>query len=139
MPATPNSPTNRLRVTRVKDPQRSAIANGKLLPGIDQRSAWVRRCKELLADHLADLGGVDQVSAAEASIIRRAAVMTVELEQLERKFALAGQASENDLDLYIRAAGNLRRLLESVGLQRRQRDITPPSLNEYLAGRSSAE
>jgi len=49
--------------------------------------------------------------------------MTVELERLETKFALAGEASERDLDLYIRAAGNLRRLLEAIGLQRRQREV----------------
>ena len=45
--------------------------------------------------------------------------MTVELERFEAKFAVAGEAAERDLDLYIRAAGNLRRLLEAIGLQRR--------------------
>jgi hypothetical protein len=45
-------------------------------------------------------------------------VMTVELERLEARFAVAGKASERDLDLYIRAAGNLRRLLEAIGLRR---------------------
>ena len=87
-------------------------------------SAWVRRCKELVADHIADLGGEDNCSAAERSIIRRAAVLTTELEGLEVKFALAGQANADDLDLYQRTAGNLRRLLEAVGLQRRARDVT---------------
>jgi hypothetical protein len=43
---------------------------------------------------------------------------------LEVKFALAGQANADDLDLYQRTAGNLRRLLEAVGLQRRARDVT---------------
>jgi len=51
--------------------------------------------------------------AAERSIIRRASVLTVELERLEVKFASAGEAA--DLDLYQRTAGNLRRLLEAVG------------------------
>jgi hypothetical protein len=43
------------------------------------------------------------------------------------------QASADDLDLYIRASGNLRRLLEavSVGIQRRPKDVTP-SVAEYL-------
>jgi hypothetical protein len=48
-----------------------------------------------------------------------------ELEMLEAKFAAAGQASERELDLYQRTAGNLRRLLESLGIQRRPRDVTP--------------
>lgn len=112
--------------------QKSRQANGSaLLPGIDGRSAWVRRCKELIADHVNDLGGIDIVSAAERSLIRRAAVLAVELERYERKFALAGEASPEDLDIYARVAGNLRRLLESVGLQRRPREVTP-TLLEYL-------
>src|SRR5271170_739260 len=103
-----------------KDRQRSRITNGSaLLPGVDGRSAWVRRCKDVITSHLSDLGGEDNTSAAERSIIRRASVMTVELERLEAKFAVAGEATATDLDLYIRAAGNLRRLLESVGLERR--------------------
>jgi hypothetical protein len=31
----------------------------------------------------------------------------------------------DDLDLYQRTASTLRRLLEAVGIQRRQRDVTP--------------
>jgi hypothetical protein len=128
---TMQSPADRLSVTpgvaRRKDPQRSRIANGSaLLPGIDGRSAWIRRCKELIADHISDLGGEDNTSAAERSIIRRASVLTIELERLELTFAQAGKASADDLDLYQRTAGNLRRLLESVGLKRVPRDITPP-------------
>ena len=120
------SPTDRLRVAHRKDPQKSAVANGSaLLPGVDGRSAWVRRCKELIAGHISDLGGINNASAAERSIVRRACVLTVELERMERQFALAGEASPEDLDIYARIAGNLRRLLEAVGLQRRARDIGP--------------
>jgi hypothetical protein len=52
-------------------------------------------------------------------------VLTVELERLESKFATAGSADVDDLDLYQRTAGNLRRLLEAVGIQRRSKDIRP--------------
>jgi hypothetical protein len=82
---------------------------------------------------LADLGGDDNCSEAERSIVRRAATLTVELELLELKFAKAGGGAQpTDLDLYQRTAGNLRRLLESIGVRgRRSKDITP-SLAEYL-------
>jgi hypothetical protein len=63
-------------------------------------------------------------SAAERSIIRRVAVLSVELEQLEQKFAINGEASPNQLDLYGRSVGNLRRCLELL-IGRRARDITP--------------
>jgi len=74
----------------------------------------------------------DNTSAAERSIVRRASTLTVELERLEAKFAAAGEACSNDLDLYQRTAGNLRRLLEAVGLERRARDVSPPSVTDYL-------
>ena len=126
------SSADRPAVDRPKDRQRSRITNGSaLLPGVDGRSPWVRRCKDVIAAHLSDLGGEDNTSAAERSIIRRASVLTVELERLEAKFALADAASDSDLDLYQRAAGNLRRLLEAVGIQRRPRDVTPPNPLDY--------
>ena len=38
---------------------------------------------------------------------------------------------EFDLDRYGRAASHLRRLLESLGLERKPRNVTPPSIEEY--------
>ena len=112
---TAGSPTDRSRISA-----RSRVRSGQLLPGIDGRSAWVRRCRDVLAAHLSD---VPDATAAEKSIIRRAATLTVELERLEAKFALAGEASVADLDCYQRGANTLRRLLGAVGLQRRAREI----------------
>jgi hypothetical protein len=57
------------------------------------------------------------------------AAFTTELEFLEARFAAAENgANPNDLDLYLRASNNLRRLLEAIGLQRRARDVTPDPL-----------
>ena len=108
-----------------------------MLARSDNRSGWARRLRDLIELHVTDLGGVDNTSAAERSLIRRAAVLTVELEQLESKFALAGAASANDLDLYQRTAGNLRRLLESIGLSRRAKPVQ--TLSEYLASQAQGE
>jgi hypothetical protein len=69
---------------------KSRITNGSaLLPGIDGRSTWVRRAKDIIGEVLSDLGGVDNTSAAERSIVRRVATLTVQLERLEEKFALS--------------------------------------------------
>jgi hypothetical protein len=112
--------------------QRSRITNGSaLLPGVDGRSPWVRRCKDVLAANLSD---TPDASAAEQSIIRRASVLTVELERMERGFALAGEADPEQLDLYARVSANLRRLLEAVGLQRRAREVGPSLGQILLAG-----
>jgi hypothetical protein len=101
---------------------------------VDGRSTWVRRLRDLIGLHLSDLGGDDAVSEAERSIVRRAATLTVELERLEADFAVAGEAQPDQLDLYQRTANSLRRLLESVGIERRPRDVTP-TLSQYLASK----
>lgn len=111
---------------------RSRITNGSaLLHGVDGRSAWVRRRRDIIGEHLSDLGGADNTSAADRRIIRCASELSVELEKLEAKFAVAEGASAEDLDLYRRTANDLRRLLEAVGLQRRAVDVGP-GLGELL-------
>ncbi len=125
------SSADRSATNAVPSRQRSRITNGRLLPG-DNRGPWARRCRDLISEHLSDLGGLDNTSAAEQSLVRRAAVMTIELEALEQKFATVGAASATDLDLYIRASGNLRRLLEAVGLSRRARDVGELTLGDLM-------
>ena len=126
----------RAAINRVPSRQRSRVTNGSaLLPGVDGRSAWVRRCKDIIEQHISDLGGYDNTSAAERSLVRRAAVLTTELERLESRFASVGEATAADLDLYTRASGNLRRLLETIGLKRVPRDV--PDLRSYLESKAT--
>lgn len=100
--------------------QRTQLANGTatLLGGKDERTLYVRRLKELCAEYAYDLGGPDALSAAQRSLIRRAAVMQIELEKLDTRFAEDPTAGERTLDLYGRTAGNLRRTLETLGIRR---------------------
>jgi hypothetical protein len=113
---------------------RSRVSNGSaILPGVDGRSGWVRRLRDLIRLHLSDLGGDAEVSEAERSIVRRAATLTVELERLELTFALAGEADAQQIDLYQRTANSLRRLLESVGLERRAKLVATPTLEQIAA------
>ena len=83
-----------------------------------------------------DLGGLDQLSEGQRQIIRRIASMSVWCESEEAKMA---DGDEIDIDRFQRCANSLRRLCESLGLERRARDITP-SLSEYIAqkGREKA-
>ncbi len=116
---------------------RSRLSNGLArLSDVDGRSMWARRLRDVVAAHIADLGGEAATSEAERSIIRRAATLTTELERLEARFASAGEAAPADLDLYQRTAGNLRRLLESVGLKRVPKDVTP-DLKTYIDAKGS--
>ncbi len=111
---------------------RSRITNGReLLPGIDQRSTWARRMRDLIELHVDDLGGLDNTSEAQRSLLRRISVLEVEAEYLETEFAKRS-ASGKQYDLYLRVVGVLKRLYELVGIERRARDVTP-SLQDYLA------
>jgi hypothetical protein len=107
--------------------QRSRTANGsKTLIGVDGRSAWIRRLKDQVFAHIQWRGGEAACTSAELSLIRRAACLEVELERMEQSFANAGQASPEQIDLYARVVGNLRRTFETLamGLEPRARDVT---------------
>ena len=111
---------------------RSRITNGRdLLPGLDLRSTWARRMRDLIELHVDDIGGVEVTSEAQRSLIRRIAVLEVEAEYLETEFAKRS-ASGKQYDLYLRVVGVLKRLYELVGIERVARDVTP-SLQDYLA------
>src|SRR5918997_846541 len=99
---------------------RSAVTNGhRVLNDVDHRSAGMRRLRDLIQLHTNDLGGDDTISEAERRLIRRAAMLTLQLEMLDQKFATEDGACRLDLELYQRLSNTLRRLLESLGLQRR--------------------
>jgi hypothetical protein len=60
----------------------------------------------------------DNLSTAEASIVRRASMLELQMEMLETKFAANdGEASADQLLLYQRTASSARRLFESVGIK----------------------
>ena len=67
-------------------------------------------------------------------MLRRASVLTIECERLERRFAAspADRISYKELDLYSRLAGNLRRLLDMTGLERRGPKTLIPTIDEYV-------
>jgi hypothetical protein len=117
--ASPVSPSNRSRITN----------GASILPGVDGRSTWARRLRDLICLYTADLGGPEAVSSAEASIIRRASCLTLECERLEVAFATA-EARPEDLDLYQRMSNTLRRHLETNGLKRVAKDVT--SVASYI-------
>jgi hypothetical protein len=112
---------------------RSAVTNGRyLFREIDGRSAWMRRYRDLINLHTSDLGGADLVSEAEKRLISRAAMLSIQLELMDVRFAEnEGEANRFDLDTYQRLTNTLRRTLESLGLQRRARDVTP-SVSDYV-------
>lgn len=75
------------------------------------------------------------LSEAQLSLIRRSSTIEIELESMEGRLS---RGEDVDLDLFNRAAGNLRRLLETLGIQRSKRDVTlslHDIIREKAAGR----
>ena len=123
-------PARRTPKAATSPTQRSVVTNGKswYVDG-DGNSAWTRRFKDLVQGHADDCGGFDILSDAKVSLIRRCAAMEIELERMEGKLS---KGEEVNLDLYTRTAGHLRRYLETLGVERTARDITP-SITEIVA------
>jgi hypothetical protein len=106
---------------RAKRP-RSAVTSGrKAFISGDPNSAWARRFHDLVQGHLSDLSGRSNVSEAKFALCKRAAGLECELEQMEGRMSLG---EEINLDSYGRAASHLRRILETLGLERKARDVT---------------
>ncbi len=101
---------------------------------LDGRSRAAARCRELARELEVDLGGADRLSTAQRQLIQRAAVLAAQLEDFETRWCL-GEVVE--LPDYLQAINVQRRLLVSLGLERRARDVTP-SLREYLAEKADA-
>jgi hypothetical protein len=120
------------------------VSNGRrLLIGVDGRTAWARRFRALVAAHADDLGGADQITASQQSMIRRAATLEIELERLEASFATAEQDKPSGcpgaahLDQYSRLSGQLRRVLDSLAAQSGKAKAPPapvPGVLERILG-----
>ena len=121
------------RVASRTSKPRSAVSSGRAL-FIDgnPNSAWSRRYADLLVGHISDAGGMPMVSEAKMSLIRRAVAMECEIERLEAKLS---RGEDVNLDEFGRAASHLRRLFETIGIDRRPRNVTP----NYLEGRYDYE
>jgi hypothetical protein len=122
-PRTPLAPSERTI--------RAAISNGTTLGlGIDERSAWARRLRDLIRGHEQDLGGRDLLSEAQLCLVRRVAMMQLQLETMEAKWAEAGGAAPAEqLHRYQSCSNSLRRIAESLGLNRgrRAREVMTPA------------
>jgi len=104
------------------------------LHDLDRRTAAYRRTVDLIEQIETDAGGHDRLSTGERQIIQRIALTCALAEHLEARW-LSGE--EIDPVLYCTLANAQKRLLESVGLRRVPRDVTP-SLVEYLRSRGGA-
>ena len=130
----------RPRLTPTLTSLRSAISDGRTLLDVDGRSGWARRLRDLVHAHTSDLGGDGNLSEAERVLVRRAAMLTLQLELMEFNWAKnsEGEAGPKSIRVYQQCTNTLRRTLECLGIQRRPKDVTP-TLRHYIEGKANAE
>jgi hypothetical protein len=106
---------------------RSRLSNGYLLPrGVVSTGTWVRRWSDVIDLLQSDAGGSDTLPEAMKSLIRRAATIQVICERFEAEFAESETGGTSaQWGEYQRLSDTLRRLLETVGLERKSKDVTP--------------
>ena len=104
------------------------------LNDLDKRTRAYERTAALIEAIEEDAGGHDQLTTGQRQIIQRIALTCALAEHLEARW-LSGE--EIDPVLYCTLANAQKRLLESVGLRRVPRDVTP-SLTDYLRSRDAA-
>jgi hypothetical protein len=108
----------------------SAVTSGrKLLLKGDVNSAWSRRYRDVIASLTSDLGGRDMIGEAKAALIRDCAALEIVLEKMRGRMS---EGQNVDAEAYARIAAHRRRLLETLGLERVARDVTPPTLDHFL-------
>lgn len=111
---------------------RTRVTTGKqlFLERVDERSLVARRYREVLSSLVSDLGGPESMSEAELIIARRAASLVVVAEQYESRMAEGGKL---DLESYMPVVNTLSRLLTTLGLKRRPKQVGPSPLEGYHA------
>lgn len=115
-----------------KPQARTRIGNGRaVLQDVDARSLTFRRYREILASLIADMGG--DPTEAQTQIARRAASLSIWCEEQDTS---AANGTPIDIGAYTTASNSLRRLLESLGLERKARNVTP-TIAEYAAQKAA--
>ena len=122
--------TNALK-ERAKSHARSRVSNGKdILPGVDGRSQISRRYRDISFAIFQDAGGVEQCSEARQQLIRRFPACSAIAEKMESELA---NGKPINIAEHSQLSSTLTRLATRIGIDRRAHDITPPSVEAYLA------
>jgi hypothetical protein len=99
---------------------------------LDGRTMAAKNARALIDNIESDLGGADRLTAAEREIVQRAALASALCQHMETLW-LMGKGI--DVASYATLVNTQRRLLATMGLARRPRDVTP-ELSAYIAQRA---
>jgi hypothetical protein len=92
------------------------------LDSLDGRTAAAHAVRQNIDTLTSDLGGDDQLSEGQRQLVQRAAVCGAIIADFEARW-VAGEPIP--LNEYLAAVNVQRRVLATLGLERRSRDVTP--------------
>jgi hypothetical protein len=125
-------------IDRSKLAHRSSVTNGSRLfavAGLDGRTQTARRFRDLIEIWTNDLGGPELLSEGQRQLIRRAASLSIMAESIEADLA---RDMAFDVTVYGTVCDRLRRICESLGLERKIKDVSPSSVVEHFRRRPGA-
>jgi hypothetical protein len=117
-----------------RKPNRQPKARMLTLSSLDKRTSAAKRTHELIAGIATDLGGAEHLTEGAKQLVQRAAVLGAFIEDCEARWVAGEPFVVAD---YLPAINAQRRVLESLGLERRAKDVTP-TLSAYLATKAAA-
>jgi hypothetical protein len=120
---------------RPSGPRRKPRKPGKLvlktLSQLDLRTGAAKRVIQLVRTWEAEIGGPEVLTESLRQLIQRAALLSVLIEASEAEWLSGGALAES---VYFAAVNSLRRILATIGVDRRGlKDITPPTLADIAA------
>jgi hypothetical protein len=92
------------------------------LDALDGRTAAAKRTRDLIAAIESDLGGGEHLTEGTRQLVQRGAVLGAFIEDCEARWITGESVEVNE---YLAAINAQRRVLATIGLERRQRDVTP--------------
>jgi hypothetical protein len=115
---------------------RSSMSNDMLkpLPGVDGRSTWGRRRRDLISALIAELGR--PLRERDKALIANAASLICRCEQIHVQIA---NGADVDDDQLIRLSNVSTRLLTLLGLDKTKLKPVGPTLSEYIASKYLCE
>ena len=116
---------------RLKTPQKK-FTTGWLLE-LDKRTALAQVMFERYRAFTDDLGGADNLTYGQRSLVERALHLEYWLAQQERALMEGG---EFDVGKWVQATNSLQGILSKLGLNRQAKDVT--SLRDYLHAREAS-
>jgi hypothetical protein len=97
---------------------------------LDGRSRPARRYTALVSAIATDLGGAEQLSQIEQAMVRRFAFMALQCEVIEARALSGVELAPEDIERHGVMSDRLRRLGQTVGLERRSKPVDV--MGDYL-------